>query len=69
MRKGEMFPRLMWRREKLKRNLFIDAVGICRECFEVTEVLHPCCDGEVEYHGIILGRDDFEGEMQNKNSA
>lgn len=37
-------------------------MGICRICLGSTEVLHPCCDGEVEYNSIIFTKEDFEGE-------
>lgn len=64
------FPRLMTRKEKLRED-FQDAMGICRECFEVTEVLRPCCGGDVEYNSIIFSRDDFEdeGEQDGKKES
>jgi hypothetical protein len=59
----------MKRKEKLKREYFEGAMGICRECYEVTEVLNPCCNSDVEYNSIIFTRDDFEDEQPKQKTG
>jgi hypothetical protein len=59
-------PRLMKQHEKLQREGYRYAVGICEGCFELTPVLNPCCSSAVYYEGNWLSSDHFE-ELTGEN--
>lgn len=54
------FIPVMSRTQQLPREDFEGAIGLCRRCWEYTEVLKPCCGGEVQFDGKIYRPEDFE---------
>lgn len=63
MGKVEVF-RVIKREEQLKRKDFEDCMGICMRCYKVTQVLKPCCHGDVSLNGRVYSPHEFE-DLEN----
>jgi hypothetical protein len=47
-----------------KRKDYVDKIGICSNCGEMTSVLEPCCDAPILFEGSQISIDEFEDEEE-----